>query len=30
MAEIKFEIVENIGMLSKSAKEWKKELNLIS
>ncbi|AYV72923.1 PC4/YdbC family ssDNA-binding protein [Bacillus sp. PK3-056] len=30
MAEIKFEIVETIGVLSESAKGWKKELNLIS
>ena len=30
MAEITFEIVENIGVLSESKKGWKKELNLIS
>lgn len=30
MAEIKFEIKENIGMLSESAKGWAKELNLVS
>ena len=30
MAEIKFEIKENIGKLSESAKGWKKEINLIS
>ncbi|KZO01116.1 YdbC family protein [Pseudobacillus badius] len=30
MADIKFEIVETIGILSESAKGWKKELNLIS
>lgn len=30
MAEIKYEIVKQIGVLSKSAKEWTKELNLIS
>lgn len=30
MAEIKFEIVETIGVLSESAKGWKKELNLVS
>jgi hypothetical protein len=30
MAEIKFEIKENVGALSESAKGWKKELNLIS
>lgn len=30
MAEIKFEIKENIGVLSKSSKGWSKELNLVS
>lgn len=30
MAELKYEIVENIGALSESAKDWKKELNLVS
>ncbi|MFT8315539.1 MAG: YdbC family protein [Clostridium sp.] len=30
MADIKYEIKENIGVLSKSPKSWKKELNLIS
>lgn len=30
MAEIKFEIKENIGVLSESAKGWAKELNLVS
>ncbi|MDS1029287.1 PC4/YdbC family ssDNA-binding protein [Bacillota bacterium LX-D] len=30
MAEIKFEIIETVGILSESAKGWKKELNLIS
>ena len=30
MAEIKYEIVKNIGVLSKSASGWAKELNLIS
>lgn len=30
MAEIKYEIKENIGVLSKSNKGWTKELNLIS
>lgn len=30
MADIKFEIKENLGVLSESAKGWKKELNLIS
>lgn len=28
--EISFEIVENIGVLSTSAKGWTKELNLVS
>jgi len=30
MAEIKFEIVKNIGVISESPKGWMKELNLIS
>ncbi|KEI16722.1 YdbC family protein [Clostridium haemolyticum] len=30
MADIKFEIKETMGVLSESAKGWKKELNLIS
>ena len=30
MSEIKFEILTTIGMLSKSASGWAKELNLIS
>lgn len=30
MAEIKFEIIETLGVLSESPKGWKKELNLIS
>ncbi|GMA60303.1 YdbC family protein [Alicyclobacillus fastidiosus] len=30
MAEIKFEITQNIGFLSEGAKGWKKEINLIS
>ncbi|WP_338471985.1 PC4/YdbC family ssDNA-binding protein [Niallia sp. XMNu-256] len=30
MAEIKYEIIESVGVLSQSAKEWSKELNLIS
>jgi hypothetical protein len=30
MAEIKFEIIQTIGVLSTSAKGWTKELNLIS
>ena len=29
MAELKFEIVKNIGVLSKSDKGWSKELNLV-
>jgi hypothetical protein len=29
-AEIKFEIIKNIGILSESSKGWTKELNLIS
>ena len=29
MAEIKFEIIKKIGVLSTSAKGWNKELNLI-
>ncbi len=29
-AEIKYEIKESIGVLSESAKGWKKELNIIS
>ena len=29
MAEIKFEIVKKLGVLSKSEKGWAKELNLI-
>jgi hypothetical protein len=29
MAEIKFEIVKKIGVLSKSGKGWTKELNLV-
>lgn len=29
MADIKFEIKENIGTLSESAKGWTKELNLV-
>ena len=28
--EIKFEIIKQIGILSESAKGWRKELNLIS
>lgn len=30
MADIKYEIVEQLGVLSESAKVWKKELNLVS
>ena len=30
MAEIKFEIIKNIGVLSESSKGWTKELNLVS
>lgn len=30
MSEIKFEIIKNIGVLSKSTSGWSKELNLIS
>ena len=30
MAELKYEIKENIGVLSQNAKGWTKELNLIS
>ncbi len=30
MAEIKFEIIKNLGTLSESPKGWTKELNLIS
>lgn len=30
MAEIKYEIVENIAVLSESPKGWTKELNLVS
>lgn len=29
MADIKYEIVEEIGVLSENAKGWRKELNLI-
>jgi len=29
MPDIKFEIVKKIGVLSKSSKDWAKELNLI-
>lgn len=30
MAEIKFDIVEELGVLSEKSKGWKKELNLVS
>lgn len=30
MAEIKYEVVEHIGVLSESTKGWKKELNRVS
>ena len=30
MSEIKFEIIEQLGVLSEGTKGWKKELNLIS
>ncbi len=30
MSEIKYEIIKNVGVLSKSASGWAKELNLIS
>lgn len=30
MADIKYEIVEEIGVLSENAKGWSKELNLVS
>ncbi|WP_147535190.1 YdbC family protein [Bacillus marasmi] len=30
MADIKYEIVQEIGVLSVSAKGWQKELNLVS
>jgi len=30
MADIKYEITKHIGVLSESAKGWRKELNLIS
>lgn len=30
MEEIKFEIIEHIGVIAESAKGWTKELNLIS
>lgn len=30
MAELKYEIIKNFGVISESEKGWKKELNLIS
>ncbi|WP_320047480.1 PC4/YdbC family ssDNA-binding protein [uncultured Ilyobacter sp.] len=30
MADIKFEIVENLGVIGEGAKGWKKEVNFIS
>ena len=30
MADIKYEIVETLGVISESAKGWTKELNLVS
>ncbi|HBN85933.1 MAG TPA: hypothetical protein DDZ89_19070 [Clostridiales bacterium] len=30
MAEITFEIVKHLGVLSESAKGWKKEVNMVS
>lgn len=30
MAEIKYDIVEEIGVISENAKGWRKEINLIS
>lgn len=30
MAEIKYDIIENIGVLSDNGKGWTKELNLVS
>ena len=30
MAELKYEIVENLGSLGENARGWSKELNLIS
>ncbi|WP_147803907.1 YdbC family protein [Alkalicoccus halolimnae] len=30
MADIKYEIIEHLGVLSESSKGWKKELNLVS
>lgn len=30
MSDIKYEIIETLGVLSENAKGWKKELNLVS
>jgi hypothetical protein len=30
LAEIKFDIIKNIGVLSQGAKGWKREVNIIS
>lgn len=30
MADIKYDIVEEIGVISENAKGWRKELNLVS
>lgn len=30
MAEIQYEIIKHLGVLSESSKGWKKELNLVS
>ena len=30
MADIKYDIIEEIGILSENARGWRKELNLIS
>ncbi len=30
MADIKYEIVEELGVLSENARGWRKELNLVS
>ena len=30
MADIKYDIIEEIGVLSENAKGWRKEINLIS
>jgi hypothetical protein len=30
MADIKYEIIETLGVLSENVKGWKKELNLVS